>query len=241
MSTTISLSLEVIRHCRGHEDALDAFLSVSSSVISISKLLLHRINWKHKFILVESIIHDWTFVTNSYSRDIMVKYSRIGRFGSLIFFCLCSTSITFLFSSFIFANLGLSWTSNVGTYNKTSERKLLLAAYCVFENYSSFTYGLFAVLQTLQILVNYISQCGNDGFFFDLTMHVCGQFEVLRMDFAEMNNEYFSRDKFVILLRRHHRLIYLAHHLHKAFNLVILSQLFMSIMLLCIEGKFYFK
>ncbi|XP_067210045.1 odorant receptor 22c-like [Linepithema humile] len=236
MSATISLSLEVIRHCRGHEDALDAFLSASSSVISISKLLLHRINWKHKLILVESIIYDWTFVTNSHSRDIMLKYSRIGRFGSVIFLYLGCASVVFLFSSFIFANLDLSWISEVENYNKTSEKRLLLAAYCVFGNYTSFTYGLIEVLQALQILVNCISQCGNDGFFFDLTMHVCGQFEVLRMDFAEMSDEYFSRDKFVILIKRHHRLIYLAHHLHKAFNLVIFSQLLMSVMLLCIEG-----
>nr|XP_012222765.1 PREDICTED: uncharacterized protein LOC105672427 [Linepithema humile] len=158
------------------------------------------------------------------------------RFGSVIFLYLGCASVVFLFSSFIFANLDLSWISEVENYNKTSEKRLLLAAYCVFGNYTSFTYGLIEVLQALQILVNCISQCGNDGFFFDLTMHVCGQFEVLRMDFAEMSDEYFSRDKFVILIKRHHRLIYLAHHLHKAFNLVIFSQLLMSVMLLCIEG-----
>jgi len=234
------LSLEVIRHCRGHEDALNAFSSASTSVISISKLLLHRVYWKHKLILVESIIYDWTFVTNSHSRDIMLKYSRIGRSGSLIFLYLGCASVIFLFSSFVFANLNLPWTSEVETYNKTSERRLLLAAYCIFGKYTSFTYDLIEILQALQIFVNCISQCGNDGFFFDVTMHVCGQFEVLRMDFAEMTDKYFSRDKFVLLLKRHYRLIYLAHHLHKAFNLVIFSQLFMSVILLCVEGKFYF-
>ncbi|XP_029670905.1 odorant receptor 10a-like [Formica exsecta] len=238
LTATISLSLEVIRHCHGYEDAFDAFLSASSSVISMSKLLLHRVNWRDKLILVQAIIHDWTFVENPHSRDIMLKYARTGRFGSLIFFYLGCASCVFLFSPFIFANLDLSWISlEKQTYNKTNERRLLLAAYCVFETYTSFAYGFVEVLQALQILVNCISQCGNDGFFFDLTMHVCGQFEVLRTDFAEISSEQsLSHNKLGILLKRHHRLISLAHHLQKAYSLVILSQLLMSVMLLCVEG-----
>ncbi|XP_024888019.1 putative odorant receptor 85d [Temnothorax curvispinosus] len=237
LSATISLSLEVIRHCRGHEDAFDAFLSMSTSVTSIAKLILHRVNWRHKLILVESIINDWTFVENPYSRDIMLKYARIGRLGSVVFFYFGCASCMFLFSPFIFANFNLFWTSEVQIYNKTSERRLLLAAYCVFGSYTVFAYCFIEVLQTLQILVNCISQCGNDGFFFNLTMHVCGQFEVLRVDFSRMDSkELHSRNRLGVLLKRHHRLIYLSHHLQKAFSFVILSQLLMSVILLCVEG-----
>ncbi|XP_072759613.1 odorant receptor 10a-like [Anoplolepis gracilipes] len=238
MTATASLSLEVIRHCNGYEDALDAFISASTSVISMSKLLLHRVNWRDKLILVQAIIHDWTLVQHPHSRDIMLKYARTGRLGSLIFFYLGCASCLFLFSSLIFANLDLPWISlEKQTYNKTSERRLLLPAYCVFETYTFFAYGLVEVLQTLQILVNCISQCGNDGFFFDLTMHVCGQFEILRLDFAEISSEQsLSHKKLGILLKRHHRLIDLANHLEKAYSLVIFSQLLMSVTLLCVEG-----
>lgn len=208
----------------------------------MSKLLLHRVNWRYKLILVESIINDWTFVENSYSHDIMLKYARIGRMGSVVFFYFGCASCVFLFSPLILSNLNLLWTSEEQIYNKTGDRRLLLAAYCVFGSYTSFAYGFIEILQALQILVNCISQCGNDGFFFDLTMHVCGQFEILRMDFSQIdNNELLSRKRLGILLKKHHRLIYLAHHLQKAFSLVILSQLLMSVILLCVEGTFYFK
>ncbi|XP_018310967.1 odorant receptor 22c-like [Mycetomoellerius zeteki] len=114
--------------------------------------------------------------------------------------------------------------------------RMLLPAYCVFGNYTSI--GFVEVLQMLQIIVNCISHCGHDGFFFDLTMHVCGQFEVFRVDFSEIKNskEFFDRNKLSIMLKRHHRLIYLAYHLQEAFNLVILFQLLMSVILLCVEG-----
>lgn len=241
MTATISLSLEVIRHCQGYEDAFDAFLLAFSSVISMLKLLLHRVNWRDKLILVQAIVHDWTYVENPHSRDIMLKYAHTSRLGSSIFFYLGCASCVFLFSPFILANLDLPWISLEQTYNKTSKKRLLLPAYCVFETYTSLAYGFVEVLQTLQILVNCISQCGNDGFFFILTMHVCGQFEVLRMDFVKISNKQsLSRCKLGILLKKHHRLIDLAHHLQKAYSLVILSQLLMSVMLLCVEGNFYF-
>ncbi|KAF3054270.1 Odorant receptor 048 [Nylanderia fulva] len=238
MTATVSLSLEVIRHCHGFEDAFDAFLSASSSVISISKLLLHRVNWRDKLILVQAIIHDWTSVKNPHTRDIMLKYARTGRFVSLILCYLGCASCVFLFSPLIFANLDLPWISwEKQPYNKTSERRLILAAYCVFETYTSYAYGFIEVLQMLQVLVNCISQCGNDGFFFQLTMHVCGQFEVLRMNFTDIiSKQSLSHNKLGILLKRHHRLIDLAHHLQEAYSLVILSQLLMSVLLLCIEG-----
>ncbi|XP_036142622.1 uncharacterized protein LOC105835824 [Monomorium pharaonis] len=215
---------------------------MSTSVTSIAKLLLHRVNWRHKLILVKSIINDWNLVENSHSRDIMLKYARISRMGSLVFLYFGCSSCMFLFSPLIFANFNLPWTSKEQFYNRTSNKRLLLPAYCVFGSYTSLTYNFIQILQILQILVNCFSQCGNDGFFFNLTMHVCGQFEVLRVDFVKIDSrKLFTRKRLAILLRRHHCLIYLAHHLQKAFSLVILAQLLMSVILLCVEGIFYFN
>lgn len=231
--------LEMIRHCNGHEDAMDAFLLASSSIISMIKLLLHRVYWRQKLILVESVIHDWTYIKNSHSRDIMLKYARIGKLGSSIFFYFACASVVSFVSSVILANIDLPWTSEKQIFNETYERKLMLAAYCVFGKYTSFfAYCAIEVLQFVQIVVNGISQCGNDGFFFDLTMHMCGQFAVLQMNFTELSCEEFSyRSKLDILLKRHYHLIYLSQYLERAFTLVILAQLLMSLLVLCIEGR----
>jgi hypothetical protein len=85
MSTAITLLLEIIRHCNGYEDIMDAILTGFSSVISTAKLPLHRVKWRHKLILVKSIIHDWNVVKNPCSRDIMLKYARMTRLGSRCF------------------------------------------------------------------------------------------------------------------------------------------------------------
>lgn len=247
MSTTITLSLEVIRHCKSYENTMEAVMTDSSSIISISKLLLHRMNWKYKLFLVEAIIHDWTFVKNPlYSRDIMLRYARIGRLGSSIFLYFGVVSSVFFISIFVLlSNVDLSWISERLMRNHTDERKMLLAAYCVFGKYlsSAQAYGFIGALQLLQLIVNCISQCGNDGLFFDLTMHVCGQYEILQTDFSEMSDddESLLRDRLGALLKRHRRLICLANYLEKTFSMIILTQVFMSVVLLCNEGRRYFK
>ncbi|XP_028047915.1 odorant receptor 22c [Monomorium pharaonis] len=238
MSTSITMSLEMIQHCNGHEDAMDAFLLGSSSLISMVKLLLHRVYWRQKSILVKSIIHDWTYVKNSRSRDIMLKYARIGKLGSSIFFYFGCASVISFVSSVVLANIDLFWISEKQTFNETYERKLMLAAYCVFGKYTSFfAYCAIEALQFVQIVVNGISQCGNDGFFFDLTMHMCGQFAILRMNFTKLACEEFSyRSKLNILLKRHYQLICLSYYLERAFTMVILAQVLMSVLVLCVEG-----
>lgn len=238
-STSITMSLEMIRHCNGQEDAMDALLLGSSSLISMVKLLLHRVYWRQKLILVESVVHDWTYVKNSPSRDLMLKYSRIGKRGSTIFFYFGVASVVSFVSSVLFADVEFPWVSETQSFNETHERKLMLAAYCVFGKYTSvLAYCAVEALQFVQIVVNGISQCGNDGFFFDLTMHMCGQFAILRMNFTELGCEALSyRSKLNVLLKRHYYLIYLSHCLERSFTMIILAQLLMSLFVLCVEGR----
>jgi len=243
MSTLITMSLEMIRRCNGHEDAMDAFLLGTSSIVSMIKLLMHRVYWKQKSVLVKSVIHDWTYEKNSHSRDIMLKYARIGRVGSSIFFYFCSATVASRIFIITLANINLPWTSEKQIFNVTYEKKMILSAYCVFGKYtSSFAYCAIEVLQFVQLVVNAISQCGNDGLFFDLTMHMCGQFAILRTNFNALSCDEFSyRSKLDILLKKHYHLICLSHYLENAFTLVILAQVFMSVLVLCVEGNFYLK
>jgi len=118
----------------------------------------------------------------------------------------------------------------------------MIAAYCVFGKYTSpFSNYAIKALQFVQLVVNVISQCGNDAFFFDLTMHMCGQFAILRKNFNALSCDEFSYRKLDNLLKKHYHLICLSHYLENAFTLVILVQVLMSVLLLCVEGKYHSK
>lgn len=84
MSALCSLSLEFYRHCLGLDDAMDAFIMGLSSITSLSKLLILRLNWKHTYALMNSTMEDWSVVKDSHHRWVMSKYWHRGRTVSLM-------------------------------------------------------------------------------------------------------------------------------------------------------------
>ena len=209
-----------------------------SSVVSLSKLLVIRFTWKHTYILVTSIIDDWSMSRNKQQREVMMRYTHIGRVVSLtILYLGYASGVSFLFMAVPFDSL-IPWLNvSKANDNDTMVTTYFLATYCVFGSLPTITYSCVLLLQAAQIFVTATSHCGNDGFFFGLAMHLCGQFEVLQMDFAgiEMEKQNCKR-KIRMLIIRHCHLIRLADNFEYAFNMAILTQVSMSVLLLCVEG-----
>ncbi|XP_012222836.1 odorant receptor 22c-like [Linepithema humile] len=238
ISTIISLSLEAYRQCLGTEDMMEAFLMDLSSVVSLSKLLVVRLTWRHTYALVTSLIDDWSISRDTQQREIMMKYTNVGRMVSLtILYLGYASGVSFLFMALPFDSL-IPWL-NISKVNDndTALSTYFLATYCVFGTLPTIAHSCILLLQVAQIFVNATSHCGNDGFFFGLTMHLCGQFEVLEMDFANIEVEKRAcKQRLRMLIGRHCRLIRLADSLEYAFNMAIFAQLLMSVLLLCLEG-----
>ncbi|XP_011702833.1 PREDICTED: odorant receptor 22c-like [Wasmannia auropunctata] len=238
ISTIGSLSLEAYRQCLGTEDMMEAFLMDLSSVVSLSKLLVIRLTWRHSYVLVTSIIDDWSMSRDARQREVMMRYTHVGRVVSLtILYLGYASGVSFLFMAVPFDSL-LPWlNATKASDNDTVATTYFLATYCVFGSLPTITYTCVLLLQVVQIFVNATSHCGNDGFFFGIAMHLCGQFEVLQMDFAGIEaEERTCKKKIRMLIGRHCHLIRLADSFEYAFNMAIFAQVSMSVLLLCVEG-----
>lgn len=217
---------------------MEAFLMDLSSVVSLSKLLVVRLTWKHSYVLVNSLIDDWSVSRDEKQREVMLRYTNVGRIVSVTMLYLgYASGVSFLFMALPFDVL-LPWLNITKLeHNGTTVPTYFLATYCVFGHLPTITHGCILLLQMAQIFVNATSHCGNDGFFFGLAMHLCGQFEVLEMDFADIEVEKHACDrKMGMLIIRHCHLIRLADSLEYAFNMAIFAQTLMSVLLLCVEG-----
>jgi len=208
-----------------------------SSVVSLSKLLVIRLTWRHTYVLVTSIIDDWSMFQNTQQREIMMKYTHVARVVSLtILYLGYASGISFLFMAVPFDSL-LPWLNISKTNDNGTATTYFLATYCVFGSLPMITYSCVLLLQVAQIFVNATSHCGNDGFFFGLAMYLCGQFEILQMDFAGIEvEERICKKKIRMLIGRHCYLIRLADSFEYAFNMAIFAQVSMSVLLLCVEG-----
>nr|XP_033206041.1 odorant receptor 22c-like [Bombus vancouverensis nearcticus] len=243
ISTIYSLSLEVYRHCLDIDDTMDAFVMDLSSIVSLAKLFIMRRNSKHAYVLINSVLKDWSAVDDSRHEDIMTKYYKRGRIVSLtILYLGYASGLSFIVKALPFGEI-LPFKMFQNSANSSAnlkgslEMNYFLASYCVFGSLPLLQQICVLILQAMHIFVNAVAHCANDGLFFSLTMHLCGQFEVLKMNFTKFELQQFGyHKKLRFLVKRHCQLLMLANDLEQTFNMIILVQLLMSALLICVEG-----
>ncbi|KAG7189940.1 hypothetical protein KM043_006101 [Ampulex compressa] len=240
VSTIGNLTLEIYRHCVEADETMDAFLMDLSSVVSLSKLLMMRLRRGYTRILANAVIEDWAGVTEPRDRRIMRRYSERGRSVSLtILYLGYASGLSFVLRALSTYAWTSPWLDRLpGRTNESARTVYFLASYCVYGPLAGTLHKCVLALQAVQIFVNATSHCANDGFFFVLTMHLCGQFQVLQRDISEIRPGGGSacRQRFGALIARHRRLAFLADSLEHTFNAIILVQLLMSALLLGLEG-----
>ncbi|XP_029040920.1 odorant receptor 10a-like [Osmia bicornis bicornis] len=243
ISYIYSLSVEFYRQCVSVDEAMDAVILSIVCVTTALKLLINRMNWRHMRILVNSVMEDWSTVKDPRHQRVMTEYFQTGRtaFLALLYMCYASApSIIIKTNSFdeilkqqIMKYLAGSTDSSNGTWTLNH----MTVTTCVYGVMPFYLKIGVLMLQVMQLTIMTISQIGNDGWFFSLTMHLSGQFEVLQMNLEEMKFEEFdSHKKLGLLVARHCRLVMLAKYLKQSFSVIILLQLFTSTLIMCIEG-----
>lgn len=91
------------------------------------------------------------------------------------------------------------------------------------------------------IFLKFETSIGNDGFFFGIVFHLCGQAEVLKMEFSRVVDENGKIvENFYQLLQRHIYLLKLGEMLNDTISVVLAIQLSVSCILICTCGKYSF-
>ncbi|XP_011298811.1 odorant receptor 85f isoform X1 [Fopius arisanus] len=237
-ATFICLTLEILNNCRGVEIVLDLFvLSVFSLLACVKGLIVHH-HIHNMSENVRSAIADWSLLSqtdNSQNKELMTKYARIGK---LVCFSLMIPASGGTLSWIILA-LPLPMFLPANSSNVIKNFPLQTA--CTFDpiTTSKFYYLIFG-LQMYQLVTTCLGNCGNDVFFFGMSMHTCGQLEILQNDLTDIEIEKEESNnwrKLKGMVKRHVHLIELVDKLEGTFNMIILAQLIMSAVLICIMGE----
>ncbi|XP_034952301.1 odorant receptor 22c-like [Chelonus insularis] len=236
-ATCICLHLEMWHNCRGAEDFLDIFVLSVFSLLACIKGLIVRYHLNEVDTNVTSAIQDWFNLSsneNPQNNKIMMRHAKIGR---IVCISLMAPASGGTLSWIVFA---LPFAMFAPENNTEPIKNFPLQTPCTFDfaTTSNFYYVIF-VIQVYQLITTCLGNCGNDVFFFGLAMHVCGQFEILKSEFNSVENkrvgiengEYFKN-----IIKRHVHLINLVEKLETTFNMIILTQLIMSAILICIMG-----
>lgn len=111
---------------------------------------------------------------------------------------------------------------------------------CLYKGVSYTTYKALYAMQILQAILLFIAECASDSFFFSITMHLCGQLELLRIRFAEITGNIDGKNRYGNSLgpwiKRHCQLITLAKNIEDSFNINMLLRLGITTVVIAVSG-----
>lgn len=211
-------------------DPIDTYVVASSAILVIVKLTMLQIRRSTLSTNLHSAILDWCNVKDARLREIMIHHARMARIISLtLFYCGFVSLIFYLLRLLPFVNT----TANGRTF--------VLPTSCLFESVSNLQFVLIAFYQVIQLFFTYAGNCCTEGIFVGMTMHLCGQLELLMIDFQlQIERRKYKREGGSIVedfVVRHRRLLKLTKAIDDSYSIIILTQIFTSAVLICITGK----
>ncbi|XP_032680065.1 odorant receptor 85c-like [Odontomachus brunneus] len=223
-----SLATEICLSCENsYEDPIDTYVVISSAILVLVKLSLLRMRRSTLSINLSCAIQDWSDVKDPISREIMMQHARIARTISLsLFYC--------GFFAFMLYMLRL-----LPFLNATGQRMYYLPTSCLLKSVSNVEYVVVTFYQVIQLFITYAGNCCTEGIFVGITLHLCGQLELLMINFRRIDQCKCKGDNIVAkLVVRHRHLLRLTETIEDSYNVIILTQIFTSAILICITGKF---
>ncbi|XP_076480861.1 odorant receptor 4-like [Bombus vancouverensis nearcticus] len=218
------------------EKNLDAFVILSCGILAVSKVIRFRIRPAALILNFTSAVEDYNELRDDEKRVIVRKHAYMARVAS-------ASMISFAyFSSILFITVPMlaeKEEKNVVnvTEESTSEYPIpsenVMALVKIPEN----LYFLVFIMEYLMLLFTITGNLGSDSLFFGITFHLCGQVEILKLDFKRLKIESErTREHFNVLTRRHIYLIKLANMLIDTISSILAMQLFTSCILICTNG-----
>ncbi|KAL0129898.1 hypothetical protein PUN28_001865 [Cardiocondyla obscurior] len=239
-SLTIMMTLVFLEIVYGNSNAyvqLDNLEIVFCSILAILKLLCFRIYANNLIRNFSSAVKDYLAMDTEEKRTIMRRHAYLGRV-----ICYSVLSLSYL-ATLLFMLMALIADNEEVQINVTISQIDELPVPLTFlgEVYMSTTvYLLVSTLQYIVLTLTVTSNCGNDSLIFGIILHICGQIEILKIEFTKYDVNDKNKD-FSTLASRHYYLIEHAEFIVDVISVVLLLQMLFSCLFVSLMGMYLFK
>ncbi|XP_018341860.1 PREDICTED: uncharacterized protein LOC108748309 [Trachymyrmex septentrionalis] len=240
--TLPALTTELLWSSKEASSNIESITFFASILTGIIKNLCFIVSQKRLGMNINAAIDDWLSVKNNVeTRKIMKKYAvkaKILTFTLLYSLYVC---IGMYIAVIIFINLKQIFFTDMNSMNvNTTDWLLLIPSGPLSQLITGPQYAIILTIQIVQSCVLSFLLFTVDSFFFNITIHLTGQLEVLKNNFKtftnEPNTEANYRKKFVNLINRHSLLMELYQNLEDTFHFLILSQIVIVTVLFALIG-----
>ncbi|XP_071625506.1 odorant receptor 13a-like isoform X1 [Temnothorax longispinosus] len=214
---------------------VDNFEVVISIILGLSKIVSFRLYAKNLTRNFSSAVDDYLTIDTEEKRTIMRRHAYMGRimcFSILSMAYVAST--TFILIPMIPMIAGDTEVQVNVTINDISEFPVAVT-FLGEVHVSTSLYMLICMLQYMGLVLTATSNCGNDTFVLAITLHVCGQLELLKIGFSNYGMKK-GNENLSMLAARHRYLMENAGLLVDALSFVLLVQILLSCLIYSLMG-----
>ncbi|XP_033206024.2 odorant receptor 4-like [Bombus vancouverensis nearcticus] len=218
------------------EKNLDGLVLITCGSLAASKIIQFRIRPAALISNFTSAVEDYMELRDEEKRLIMRKHAYMARVASASVICFA------YFSSILFITVPmLAEEEEKDIVNVTEESiteyplpsENVMAVIKMPDNLHFIVF----IVEYLMLLFLSTGNIGSDSLFFGIIFHLCGQVEILRLEFNRLNNENEkAMEHFISLTKRHIYLLKLAKMLSETISSILIVQLFTSCILICTSG-----
>ncbi|XP_071556199.1 odorant receptor 9a-like [Temnothorax nylanderi] len=227
-------SIELYMGCTDADQSVDSLMLISAGILGVLKIVWFRVYARGLTNNYGSAVDDYLMIENTNQRAIMRKHAFMGRF-------VCCFMLGFsYFGCIIFVLIPLLGDNINKQINVTNEDAVLdypMPSRCALEylHVPTSMYRISCFIETISLILGGNANQGTDCMFLNITLHVCGQVEILKAKFLEFDvTTPKVYERFIALIKRHSYLIRMARQLADTVNFVLLIQLFIISIQLCI-------
>ncbi|XP_067210054.1 odorant receptor 13a-like [Linepithema humile] len=236
--TIIIVLIESYQNCGNAKDSLEMFLFLEAGLHALINVIFSRFYMKKFAINVNSAIDDWSSsLIKKNTNVIMARYARISRV--IVVFQSVFAFVAILIYYFFIITANKQQVVIIGN-NTVILWSFVIPMTCFFSGVSYSMYKLLLIMQLLQLFILFISECAVDSFFFALTMHLCGQLELLKIRFNKLgkkiNEKNYYQNNLRSWIKRHYELIALAKNIEDSFNINLLIRILIITFTIAISG-----
>ncbi|XP_076759082.1 uncharacterized protein LOC143428243 [Xylocopa sonorina] len=214
---------------------LDAMLLIICGTLAVSKVMCFRI-WPAGLIAnFTSAVKDYKVLDDNVKRAILRRHAYMARMacGCAIFFAYVAAAFFSILPVVVEkeAEVVNVTGADIPEYPIPSEYTLAII------NVSDNLFILISITEFMMLLITGTGNLGSDSLFVGIVFHLCGQVEILKLEFSKLSkrNERVT-EHFKGLVKRHIHLLKLAKMLNETVSSILVVQIFSSCVLICTGG-----
>ncbi|XP_039314402.1 odorant receptor 49b isoform X2 [Solenopsis invicta] len=191
---------------------LDALMIMFCNILCVLKLISFRIYADNLTRNFSSAVKDYLAIDNEGKRTIMRRHAFMGRM-------ICYSIVLFAYIASLIFTLAPIIAGDGDLQLPTS------------------VFFTISMMQLFILMLTATGNCGNDSLFLAIVLHVCGQMELLKMEFVKHDTTKKDVNKnFIVLASRHCYLMEHAELLANVISFVLLVQVLISCLIISFIG-----